>query len=94
MGWFWLVVVGVGMVNHALIYIETKKQRPLGANSSLWLSFKRHLNTPAMAGERCAQDIGGWGLVPRRVQSLTLILFLALNIFCCVHGYRIIPRSL
>ncbi|RMZ76995.1 hypothetical protein DV738_g4604, partial [Chaetothyriales sp. CBS 135597] len=91
-GWamviFWVVVVVIGLTHKLLAYWEISSKRSVNAQgrSSLW--FKRNVVTPATFGQRCVQDFGGWGTVPPRVQTLTLVLFLLLNIACSVHGYR------
>jgi hypothetical protein len=53
----------------------------------MWV--KRTISTPASFGRRCAQDYGGWATVPPRLQSLTILLFIILNVGCSIHGYRI-----
>lgn len=89
MGMFWAVVIAVGMANRALMYWGPSfaqshaRRRP----SSLWL--KRTILTPATFGRRCVQDFGGWGTLPPRVQTLTMMLFLLPNVTCTVCGYRI-----
>ncbi|KAE9578467.1 hypothetical protein CGMCC3_g5463 [Colletotrichum fructicola] len=89
MGMFWTVVITVGIANRALMHWGPSfapshaRRRP----SSLWL--KRTILTPATFGRRCVQDFGGWGTLPPRVQTLTLMLFLLLNMTCTVCGYRI-----
>ncbi|KAF4917994.1 hypothetical protein CGCVW01_v009319 [Colletotrichum viniferum] len=89
MGMFWAMVITVGMTNRALMHWGPSfaqshaRQHP----SSLWL--KRTILTPATFGQRCVQDFGGWGTLPPRVQTLTLMMFLLLNVTCTVCGYRI-----
>ncbi|KAF0315626.1 ferric reductase like transmembrane component [Colletotrichum asianum] len=89
MGMFWAVVIALGIANRALMlwgpsFAQSHARRH---PSSLWL--KCTILTPAMFGRRCVQDFGGWGTLPPRVQTLTLTLFLLLNVMCTVFGYRI-----
>ncbi|CAJ0546526.1 Ff.00g011530.m01.CDS01 [Fusarium sp. VM40] len=83
-GWamavFWAVVVAVGIVNRIS---PIPGQGPKG----LWL--KRNVLMPATLGRRCVQDFGGWGTLPPRIQTLTLMAFMLLNVACTLHGYRI-----
>jgi hypothetical protein len=80
MGVFWAVVVAVGIVNRIL---PIPGQGPKG----LWL--KRNAIMPAALGQRCVQDFGGWGTLPPRIQTLTLVAFVLINAACTLHGYRI-----
>ncbi|KAJ9149326.1 Ferric reductase like transmembrane component [Pleurostoma richardsiae] len=52
----------------------------------MWL--KRYITVPATFGYRCAQNVG-WCTIPPRIQSLTILAFILLNVFFCVHGYRV-----
>ncbi|WZH47073.1 ferric reductase like transmembrane component-domain-containing protein [Fusarium acuminatum] len=70
MGVFWAVVVAVGIVNRIL---PIPGQGPKG----LWL--KRNAIMPAALGQRCVQDFGGWGTLPPRIQTLTLVAFVLIN---------------
>ncbi|KAF4813621.1 Ferric/cupric reductase transmembrane component B [Colletotrichum siamense] len=89
MGMFWAVVITVGMANRALMHWEPffAQSHARRHPSSVWL--KRTILTPATFGQRCVQDFGGWGTLPPRLQTLTLMLFLLLNVTCTVCGYRI-----
>ncbi|KAF5544259.1 ferric-chelate reductase [Fusarium phyllophilum] len=82
MGIFWAVVVGVGIANRALAQSFSSQDRKRS-----WV--KRNILIPATLGRRCVQDYGGWGTLPPRIQTLTLILFVIVNIACTVHGYEI-----
>ncbi|KAG5659504.1 hypothetical protein KAF25_002063 [Fusarium avenaceum] len=80
MGVFWAVVAAMGIVNRIS---SIPGQGPKG----LWL--KRNVLMPATLGRRCVQDFGGWGTLPPRIQTLTLVAFVLLNVACTLHGYRI-----
>jgi hypothetical protein len=80
MGVFWAVVVAVGIVNRIS---PIPGQGPKG----LWL--KRNALMPATLGRRCVQDFGGWGTLPPRIQTLTMLAFVLINVACTLHGYRI-----
>ncbi|KAH9226899.1 hypothetical protein K456DRAFT_1876917 [Colletotrichum gloeosporioides 23] len=89
MGMFWAVVITVGMTNRALMlwgpsFAQSHVRR---YPSSSWLN--RTILTPATFGGRCVQDFGGWGTLPPRLQTLTLMLFVLLNVMCTVFEYRI-----
>ncbi|KAF5972656.1 ferric-chelate reductase [Fusarium coicis] len=82
MGIFWALVVGVGIANRALGQFFSNQGR-----KSSWV--KRNILIPATLGRRCVQDYGGWGTLPPRIQTLTLILFVIVNVACTIHGYDI-----
>jgi hypothetical protein len=82
MGIFWAVVIAAGIVSRILTRLSTSNGR-----RSLWL--KRNVLLPATFGQRCVQDFGGFGTLPPRIQTLTLSLFVMLNIICSIHGYSI-----
>lgn len=54
--------------------------------------LQRYLTVPAAFGGRCSQDFG-WYTVPPRVQTLTLGLFVLLNVVACVTEYRAFPGN-
>ncbi|VUC23401.1 unnamed protein product [Clonostachys rosea] len=89
MGVFWVMVVAVGLVNRALVRWEMYRAPFFKAKQQSGAWFKRNITAPATFGRRCVQDFGGWGTLPPRVQTLTLMLFVLINIACAVHGYRI-----
>ena len=92
MGLFWAAVVAVGAVNRVMRHIEARRRTsPLSSESSSWRWMKRCIGTPASLGRRCAQDYGGWCTVPPLIQSLTIGMFVLLNVVCSVHGYIIFP---
>ncbi|KAI1011752.1 hypothetical protein LB503_004855 [Fusarium chuoi] len=82
MGIFWAFVVGVGIANRALGQFFSSQYRKRS-----WV--RRNILLPATIGRRCVQDYGGWCTLPPRIQTLTLISFVILNIACTIHGYEI-----
>ncbi|KPM39373.1 hypothetical protein AK830_g7186 [Neonectria ditissima] len=96
---FWAVVVAIGVANHvilALFNTQVVNRQPLQSVRRLpvyysWLVSL--ITVPATFGTRCAQKIG-WGTLPPRIQSITIVLFLIVNIVFTIHGYRIVPVNL
>ncbi|KAF5586129.1 ferric-chelate reductase [Fusarium pseudoanthophilum] len=82
MGIFWALVIGVGIANRALAQSFSSQGR-----KTSWA--RRNILIPATLGRRCVQDYAGWGTLPPRIQTLTLILFVMVNIACTLHGYDI-----
>ncbi|RGP79908.1 ferric reductase transmembrane component 5 [Fusarium longipes] len=82
MGIFWAVVTTIGTVNRILTQVSHTQ-----VNKSPWL--KRNVIVPATFGRRCVQDFGSWGTLPPRIQTMTLALFVILNLVCSIHGYEI-----
>ncbi|KAF4122223.1 FAD-binding domain [Geosmithia morbida] len=91
---FWIVVCAVGAFYRALAHYEARQSRRLGPQSWTRRWLKRHVLTPAAFGQVCTRDIGGWGTIPSRAQTLAISLFVALNIGCTVHGYKIFPGNI
>ncbi|KAI8674461.1 FAD-binding FR-type domain-containing protein [Fusarium keratoplasticum] len=95
---FWVVVVAIGIMNHVgqhIAALRMVRSKSSGSGSKLSNFYTRTLGsitTPATFGDRCAQKIG-WGTVPPRIQSLTLVAFLLVNIALSIHGYRITPEN-
>ncbi|OAA66568.1 plasma membrane ferric-chelate reductase [Niveomyces insectorum RCEF 264] len=58
----------------------------------VWL--RRYVTLPATFGYRCAQAFFGWYTVPPRIQSLTIVAFVALNVATCVVGYKTFPGNM
>ncbi|KAJ4251005.1 hypothetical protein NW762_011655 [Fusarium torreyae] len=96
---FWVVVVTIGVLNHAVLHIanlQVVRSHTSKSGGTLWNFYTwtlSRLTTPATYGDRCAQKVG-WGTVPPRIQSLTLFAFLLLNIALSIHGYRIVPINM
>jgi hypothetical protein len=57
----------------------------------VWLA--RRLIYPATFGYRCAQN-AGWCTIPPRVQSLTILAFITMNLTFCIHGYRVFQDNM
>lgn len=57
----------------------------------IWL--QRYLTLPATFGQRCSQDFG-WYTVPPRIQTLTLAVFVAMNMVACLTGYRVFAGNM
>jgi hypothetical protein len=98
MGIFWGVVAAIGVGYKVAFYLQTSggSTRPTAATrgTSWWSWIKSRVLTPATFGRRCAESYGPWGTVPPRVQSITIGLFVALNIFTSIHGYRVFPGNM
>ena len=96
---FWIVVVAIGVLNHAILHIANLQMvRNYSSRSGgrLWNFYNWALNrltVPAFIGDRCAQKVG-WGTVPPQIQSWTLLAFLLLNIALSILGYRIVPVNM
>lgn len=93
MVYFWIIVVVVGMGSHLISSASNffaKKRHSISygnliGDSCMWL--RGSIETPATFGYRCAQK-AGWGTVPPRIQSLTVLAFIIINVAVTVHGYR------
>ncbi|KAL7809447.1 ferric reductase like transmembrane component domain-containing protein [Trichoderma gracile] len=95
---FWTVVVFVGLGNKA--YVAASQIRSVRQSFDvigLWTEtrswFKRNVAIPATFGYRCAQNVW-WATIPSRMQTLTITVFLLMNVVFCVHGYRIIDDNI
>ncbi|KAL7931355.1 ferric reductase like transmembrane component domain-containing protein [Trichoderma chlorosporum] len=95
---FWAVVVFLGVAYKIYLTIsqlfcsrnsfDSAKTWP---DTGSW--FKRNIAIPATFGYRCAQN-AWWATIPPRIQTLTITLFLLMNIAFCIHGYKIIEENL
>ncbi|OHE99961.1 ferric reductase like transmembrane component [Colletotrichum orchidophilum] len=93
---FWFIVVAIGLGSRLVSAIGSLQKQELDSRkspsilhwSALWL--KRYITVPATFGYRCSQNLG-WCTIPPRIQSLTIVAFVAVNVFFCVHGYWIFP---
>ncbi|KAH7175331.1 ferric reductase like transmembrane component-domain-containing protein [Dactylonectria macrodidyma] len=96
---FWAVIVAIGVANHAISAVSNSKLtshlplKPPRRVSDYYSWLVSIITVPATFGTRCAQKIG-WGTAPPRIQSITLVVFLAVNVVLSVIGYRIVPVSL
>ncbi|KAI4637352.1 hypothetical protein J4E83_000167 [Alternaria metachromatica] len=109
MYYFWLVVVAVGVTTRILSLLRSEQRhmsyktvpevesgRISGPRSPLvslrtWL--RRYVTTPAAFGDRCSRPYG-WCTIPPRIQSLTIFLFVALNVVLCSCSYRLTEGNL
>lgn len=95
---FWAVAVAIGLGSHlitAVSNLEVVQHQSLKPARKLWDSYTQlssRVTVPATFGYRCAQKVG-WGTVPPRIQSLTLLAFLLINIVFSIHGYRITEEN-
>ncbi|EOA83661.1 uncharacterized protein SETTUDRAFT_94116 [Exserohilum turcica Et28A] len=55
--------------------------------------WRRHVSMPAAFGHRCSRPYG-WCTIPPRLQSLTILLFLVLNVALCSCSYRLTQGNL
>ncbi|KAM6479473.1 ferric reductase like transmembrane component-domain-containing protein [Trichoderma sp. SZMC 28011] len=95
---FWVAVVFVGVAYKVHLAISQLYGRQHNFDSvGIWTQtgswFKRNITIPATFGYRCAQNVW-WATIPPRIQSLTITVFLIMNIVFCIHGYRIIDENL
>lgn len=100
MGVFWIVVIAVGLLFRAFSKMCEGRRTASGLGKSApgifgavdrWV--ERRISTPATFGYRCSENLG-WCTIPPRVQSLTLLVFVIMNVFFCIHGYRLVPDNL
>lgn len=100
---FWAAVAAFGLVHNiaSMVSLGGKSGRPSASPRSPivrgfsgWNWLKSRLLIPATFGRRCAESLGPWGTVPPRVQSLTISLFVVLNIVTSIHGYEIFPGNM
>jgi hypothetical protein len=61
------------------------------ARLAFWL--RARLIVPAVFGYRKAQPFG-WYTVPPRIESLTILSFILMNILFTIHGYHVFPDNL
>ncbi|PTB63301.1 hypothetical protein BBK36DRAFT_1171544 [Trichoderma citrinoviride] len=94
---FWAAVVFVGLGNKAYLavsdfYCSRQSFDVTGVWTDTGSWFKRNVAIPATFGYRCAQNVW-WATIPSRIQTLTITVFLWMNVVFCVHGYRIIDDN-
>ncbi|UNI23276.1 hypothetical protein JDV02_009107 [Purpureocillium takamizusanense] len=87
---FWVAVVAVGVLNKVFLILSRLCYRhgpwPTSRGRK-WV--QRNITIPATFGYRCAQDVW-WGTVPPRIESITIVVFLLVNVALSVWGYRIV----
>ncbi|KAF1917219.1 ferric-chelate reductase-like protein [Ampelomyces quisqualis] len=110
MYYFWIAVVTVGVSTRLLSLVGSLQERKrheidsgyhsgpkrprrkfLPSLSGVWL--KRYLITPATFGNHCSQPYG-WCTIPPRVQSITILVFVILNITLCICSYELTEGNL
>lgn len=110
MYYFWTFVISFGILTRLLSSISTLahqgtsyqpvsefesgavvKSHSIFSTPNSWL--KRYLTIPATFGNRCSRP-HGWCTVPPRIQSLTIFLFLALNVTLCAISYPLTSGNL
>ncbi|GKT92170.1 ferric reductase like transmembrane component [Colletotrichum tofieldiae] len=93
---FWFIVIAIGLGSRLVSAIgnlqnrehDPRKTPSIYHASALWL--KRYITVPATFGYRCSQNLG-WCTIPPRIQSLTIVAFIIVNTFFCIHGYIVFP---
>ncbi|UKZ58305.1 hypothetical protein TrVGV298_012173 [Trichoderma virens] len=95
---FWGAVVFIGVAYKIYLAIsQLLLSRSSFDSVGIWTEtgswFKRNVAIPATFGYRCAQNVW-WATIPPRIQTLTIALFLLMNIVFNIHGYRIIDENL
>jgi predicted ferric reductase len=110
MYYFWIVVITFGVCTRlaSLISSSTLRGKQQIGSASLTGSgsikrrsivgrpmacVKRHVTIPATFGNRCSQPYG-WCTIPPRIQSLTIFVFVVLNIVLCICSYQLTDGNL
>jgi hypothetical protein len=104
--YFWAIVLILGMGRRFLFFTHCTRPKkwyqipglsneaePSGSFAMISMLWKRYITIPATFNNHCSQPIG-WCTVPPRIQSLTIISFVALNIVLCTVDYRITDGNL
>ncbi|PNY24359.1 Uncharacterized protein TCAP_05704 [Tolypocladium capitatum] len=91
---FWGAVVAFGISNR-LFQVSLRRR---GSQPGLRLTsggtwLKRNVILPATFGYRSSQSFSCFGTVPPRIQSLTILAYIVINIIFSVHGYRITEEN-
>ncbi|KAG5982147.1 hypothetical protein E4U55_002253 [Claviceps digitariae] len=91
---FWTAVVAVGAANRLMLAVSRFLHRyrlyksTNSFETGMWL--KRHITIPATFGYRAAAEV--WcGTIPLRIQTLTLVAFVVMNLLFSIYGYKITP---
>lgn len=96
---FWIGVVWIGLFSRLLWAIACAQrfgvysQKPPGLLDRFSLRLKRYVTIPATFGYRCSQNLW-WCTIPPRIQTITLLIFIILNIVFCAHGYMFTENNL
>ncbi|KAL5420011.1 hypothetical protein PMIN03_000223 [Paraphaeosphaeria minitans] len=108
--YFWAVVVSIGVGSKVVSLIQDLRRQDLhrvtaspdefnhyrknyGIPRSLQTLLKRYITVPAAFNSRCSQPFKCC-TVPTRIQSLTILAFVVLNIVLCSVGYRLTDGNL
>ncbi|KAF2819445.1 ferric-chelate reductase [Ophiobolus disseminans] len=110
MYYFWMAVIIVGISTRLVTLITNtehgKRYHPISDSESTvratrsrsiigfpkaWM--KRFVTIPATFGDRCSQPYG-WCTIPPRIQSLTILLFVVLNVLLCTCSYQLTDGNL
>jgi hypothetical protein len=62
--------------------------------NTLYMMLKRYITVPATFGYTRSQNLGWWGTIPTRSQSLTIAAFVLLNIVLCSISYHVFEDNL
>jgi len=99
---FFAVVFLIALINRAYVYIALQLRKRQSSSKSepvspawrfLRLATRRYITTPALLTRHTAQPVG-WCTIPPRLQSLTLMAFVIINVvLCCVH-YSLFKNNL
>ena len=91
MSLFWGVVISFGLCTKLFRLLSRRcGSRPGLCSSRIggsWL--KRNLTLPAAFGYRSSQSVRGLGTIPPRIQSLTILAYLVINVAFSIYGYRL-----
>ncbi|KAH7309787.1 ferric-chelate reductase [Stachybotrys elegans] len=91
---FWAAVAGVGICHRVFTVASYRlKTYPSSSPSSVTTWFRHAVSLPATFGYRRAQSIW-WCTIPPRLQTLTLLAFLFINVLFCIIGYDIFPGNI
>jgi hypothetical protein len=110
MYYFWVVVVAIGVATRLLSFAcdvcyRNRKYHPLplvdseesievrGFLSRPQAWMRRYLTVPATFGDLCSRPYG-WCTIPPRIQSLTIFLFVVINVVLCSCSYRLTDGNL
>jgi predicted ferric reductase len=110
MYYFWIVVVTIGISTRLVSLIRNLEQqrryqlvpalnshyvtpKSRSSTSQLQALLKRFVTIPATFGNRCSQPYG-WCTIPPRLQSLTILVFVLINIVLCTYTYELTDGNL
>ena len=99
---FWTVVLAVGFISRiaTLVAATLRKRQPKSRSArtrrlwnrlQLWMKF--WFTTPALWSQRTAEPVG-WCSVPPRLQSLTIAVFVVINVVLSCASYTLFEGNL